>query len=43
LDTLQSEQVILSLVPAPPEQTSPSAQAERQELEAILPFIEAMG
>ena len=43
LDTLQSDQVILSLVPASPEQAPPSAQAERQELEDILPFIEAMG
>jgi len=43
LDTLHSEQAILSLVPAPPEQSPSGAQAERNELEALLPFIEAMG
>ena len=43
LDTLHSDQVILSLVPATPEQSPSRAQSERHELEAILPFIEAMG
>ena len=43
LDTLHSEQVTLSLLPATPEQSPARAQTERRELEAILPFIEAMG
>ena len=43
VDTLHSDQLILSLVPATPEQSPSRAQAEHQELEAILPFIEAMG
>jgi hypothetical protein len=43
LDTLHSDQVIVSLVPAAPEQPLSDAQAEHQELEEILPFIEAMG
>ena len=43
LDTLHSDQVILSLVPAAPEQPPSPAQSEHHELEAILPFIEAMG
>ena len=43
LDTLHSYQVILSLVPATPEQPPSPAQSEHHELEAILPFIEAMG
>ena len=43
LDTLHSDQIILSLVPATPEQAPSEAQTEQHELEAILPFIEAMG
>ena len=43
LDTLDSDQLTLSPAPATPEQSPSRAQTERRELEAILPFIEAMG
>lgn len=43
LDTLHSGQVVSSLVPATAEQQPYESQEERRELEAILPFIDAMG
>jgi hypothetical protein len=42
LDTLHSDQAVLSL-PAATEPLAQPEQAEQRELEAILPFIEAMG
>ena len=43
LDTIDSDQVTLSLFPVTAQQPSSRAQAERNELEAILPFLEAIG
>ena len=42
LDTIHSDQTVLSLQAAPEPPPQP-VQAEQRELEAILPFIEAMG
>ena len=43
LDTLQTDHVTLSLISAKAEQTPTQPQDEVRELDAILPFIEAIG